>query len=59
MKNTLAIYAIGLVLLLSACSDQETTTATPYQAVKEVFGQQLQPKQETQQRKEERSGEPS
>jgi cytochrome c peroxidase len=43
MKNTLAIYAIGLVLLLSACSDQETTTAIPYQAVKEVFGTKIDP----------------
>ena len=43
MKNTLAVFAIGLVLLLSACSDQETTTAIPYQAVKEVFGTKIDP----------------
>ncbi|MFZ9236259.1 MAG: cytochrome-c peroxidase [Algoriphagus sp.] len=43
MKNTLAVFAIGLVLLLSACNDQETTTAIPYQAVKEVFGTKIDP----------------
>ena len=43
MRNTLAVFAIGLVLLLSACSDQETTTAIPYQAVKEVFGTKIDP----------------
>ena len=43
MRNTLADFAIGLVLLLSACSDQETTTAIPYQAVKEVFGTKIDP----------------
>ena len=43
MKNPLAVFAIGLVLVLSACNDQETTTAIPYQAVKEVFGTKIDP----------------
>lgn len=43
MRNTLAVFAIGLVLLLSACSEQETTTAIPYQAIKEVFGTKIDP----------------
>jgi len=43
MKNTLAIYAIGLVLLLSACSEQETTAPTTKSAIAEVFGTKIDP----------------
>lgn len=43
MKKTLAVYAVGLVLLLSACSDQETTAPTTNSAIVEVFGTKIDP----------------
>lgn len=43
MKKTLAVYAVGLVLLLSACSDQETTGPTTNSAIVEVFGTKIDP----------------
>ncbi len=43
MRNTIAIYAIGLVLLLSSCSEQDTTTPISFQAVQEVFGTKIDP----------------
>ena len=43
MKKTLAVYAVGLVLLLSACSDQETTAPTTNSAIVEMFGTKIDP----------------
>jgi cytochrome c peroxidase len=43
MKNTLAVFALGLVLLLSSCSDQETTAPTTNSAIIEVFGSKIDP----------------
>lgn len=43
MRNVFAMFTIGLVLLLSACNEQETTTAIPFQAIKEVFGTKIDP----------------
>ena len=43
MKNTLAVFAIGLVLLLSSCSDQETTAPISNSAIIEVFGTKIDP----------------
>ena len=43
MRNTISIYAIGLILLLSSCSEQDTTTPISFQAVKEVFGTKIDP----------------
>jgi cytochrome c peroxidase len=43
MRNTLAVFALGLVLLLSACSEQETTAPTTNSAIVEVFGTKIDP----------------
>ncbi len=43
MRNTLAVFALGLVLLLSSCSDQETTAPTINSAIVEVFGSKIDP----------------
>jgi cytochrome c peroxidase len=43
MRNTLAVFALGLVLLLSACSEQETTAPTANSAIVEVFGTKIDP----------------
>ena len=43
MKNTLAVFAIGLILLLSSCGDQETTAPTTNSAIVEVFGTKIDP----------------
>jgi cytochrome c peroxidase len=43
MRNTLAVFAIGLVLLLSACSEQETAAPTTNSAIVEVFGTKIDP----------------
>ena len=43
MRNALAVFALGLVLLLSACSEQETTAPTANSAIFEVFGRKIDP----------------
>jgi cytochrome c peroxidase len=45
MKNILAVFAIGLVLLLSSCGEQETETTAPVtnSAISEVFGTKINP----------------
>ena len=43
MRNALAVFALGLVLLLSACSEQETTAPTANSAIVEVFGTKIDP----------------
>jgi cytochrome c peroxidase len=43
MRNTLAVFAIGLVLLLSSCGEQETTAPTANSAIVEVFGTKIDP----------------
>ncbi len=43
MRNLLAVFAIGLVLLLSSCGDQETTAPTTNSAIAEVFGTKIDP----------------
>jgi cytochrome c peroxidase len=43
MRNVLAVFAIGLVLLLSSCSDQETTAPTINSVIAEVFGTKIDP----------------
>ena len=43
MKNSLAVFALGLVLLMSSCSEQETTAPTINSAIVEVFGSKIDP----------------
>ena len=45
MKNILAVFAVGLVLLLSSCGEQETETTAPVtnSAISEVFGTKIDP----------------
>ena len=45
MKNILTVFAIGLVLLLSSCGEQETETTAPVTnpAISEVFGTKIDP----------------
>ncbi len=45
MINILAVFAIGLVLLLSSCGEQETETTAPVTnpAISEVFGTKIDP----------------
>lgn len=44
MKNTVVIFAVGLVLLLSSCGEQETTAPTINSAIIEAFGTKIDPK---------------